>query len=196
MPQSRSAPIWLVSVLCVAVGLGAYYFLFDRPAQKRLLAALEDKQQAIAAKQAEIEARQKTAVDETIAHTRQAMKDAERERLDQLKAKALRSESLLAAHTAVQALKVQYAEYHAEHGRLPGALADIGLPPHWTPSPKVQAVHLSSQDVRIVLDNEHIRGSLVYAVRLHQGAYPDWQCHSPDIADIDDFLPACRYTGG
>ena len=194
--KSSTASIWMVSLLCVAAGLGIYYFAFDRPAQQHLLAELEAKQQALAAKQVEIETRQKAAVEETIAHTRQAIEDADRERQEKFKQKALIAESILAAQNAAQSLQVITAEYHANHGRLPQSLTEMNLPAHWTPSPKIHAVLFEQNHVRIVLDNAHIKGSLVYEVRLHQDTYPDWRCSSPDIADINDFLPACRYTGG
>lgn len=194
--KNNAASIWLASLLCVAAGLGIYHFAFERPARQRLLDELELKQQALAAKQAEIEARQKSAMDDSIAHARRAVETVERERMQELKQKALKAESLHAAQMAAQSLKTMVTEYHANHGQPPQSLTQLELPEHWAPSPKIQSVHVEPDRVRILLDNEHVKGSLVYAMHLHQGAYPDWQCSSPDIADIDDFLPACRYIGG
>lgn len=131
-----------------------------------------------------------------INHIEQELSMKNDEKMAELKQIAFDNESIQLANSAISHLKTEMEIYLLENGRLPTALADLNLPPNWTPSRKIKSVYLDNNSmVTITIDNAQSKGTLIFTPAIHQDSYIDWQCTTPDIKDIGLHLPTCQYTG-
>lgn len=133
---------------------------------------------------------------QAINHIEQELSIKNDEKMAQLKQIAFDHESIQLAQSAISHLKMEMQMYLADRGQLPTSLADLNLPPNWTPSSKLKLVELAyNAVVTITIDNETTKGMLIFTPSIHQDSYIDWQCTTPDIKDIGLHLPTCSYTG-
>lgn len=131
-----------------------------------------------------------------IHHIDQELDFKNEEKLAELKQIAFDHESIQLANSAISHLKIEMQMYLADRGQLPTSLADLNLPPNWTPSSKLKSVELAyNAVVTITIDNETTKGTLIFTPTIHQESYIDWQCTTPNIRDIGLHLPTCEYTG-
>lgn len=131
-----------------------------------------------------------------INHIEQELSVKNDEKMAELKQIAFDNESIQLANSAISHLKTEMEIYLLENGRLPTALADLNLPPNWTPSRKIKSVYLDKNSmVTITIDNAQSKGTLIFTPAIHQDSYIDWQCTTPDIKDIGLHLPTCQYKG-
>lgn len=118
------------------------------------------------------------------------------EKMAKLKQTAFDFESVQLAQSAIAHLKMEMQVYLGQWGRLPTSLTALNLPYNWTPSSKIKSVKLDSHSVvTIVIDNTQSKGTLIFTPSVHQESYIDWQCTTPDIADIGLLMPTCEYIG-
>ena len=131
-----------------------------------------------------------------INHIEQELSIKNDEKMAEFKQIAFDHESIQLAQSAISHLKMEMQVYLIDRGQLPTSLAELNLPSNWTPSSKIKSVDLDSNSViTITIDNAQSKGVLIFTPTIHQDSYIDWQCTTPDIADIGRHLPTCVYTG-
>lgn len=131
-----------------------------------------------------------------INHIEQELSIKNDEKMAELKQIAFDHESIQLAQSAISHLKMEMQVYLIDRGQLPTSLVELNLPSNWTPSSKIKSVALDNHSVvTITIDNAQSKGVLIFTPAIHQDSYIDWQCTTPDIADIGRHLPTCVYTG-
>lgn len=136
-----------------------------------------------------------TAEKRAIAHIEQELDIKNEEQMQNIKQIAFNHENFNIAQGAAAELKHITTLYFFDNGRLPNSLAELNLADNWTPSSKIKAVKMRADGVfTIIIDNEHTQGTLIHTPSIHQESYLDWQCTTPDVADIGRYVPTCQYV--
>lgn len=131
-----------------------------------------------------------------IDHIEQELNAKNDEKMAQLKQIAFDHESVQLARAGFEQIRMDMQHYLFDRRELPKSLADLNLPPNWTPSSKIKSVTMNDKAViTIKIDNATSKGTLIFTPSIHQESYIDWQCTTPDIKEIGLHLPTCEYTG-
>ena len=182
------------------VGLRAAELVSTKAALER---TTEDAKQQVAALALEKTGVEKTSADaQSQANALNTAIDASKQYQQQQIDRAKRARAFSEGFMAAQQAKLSVGEYFQAEGKWPTSNKELGLPTaesYRTETLRSLNVEPAAKAVRIrvkFVNQSGVEQQLLMVAETSEAGQITWTCRSPDVKDIQEIMPTCRYQAG